>query len=355
MNLNDIEMKLLDRRASVPDELPEIVNERMAEAFRELPSLTVKRKSKWMYIYGSAAAVLVLCLALLGSAFVSPAMVKSLKGIPFFQDLFELTHYIGLQTADEKGMMDEPNVSVTHHGVTLRIPKLVYSGSNIYFVLEQDTIDHQFNNRNYSVGGKVNGESVDMTISQGTMKNWGRTGTPAAAVVTISHSDYSSKDGTPYRFPNEFMLNLKITLVGMEKDTFVFDIPVKKNETATKVVTSDDPPKEWKDFKISLGRIEFTPVMTRLTMNEDYSKQDITKQRDRLWYILEDQDGNQVDSTRGAFGRGIPGTTMVAMNMDMDAFERMPKKIKIIPYFYSSETDKITIIPELIFTVPVNQ
>ncbi|MFM9279911.1 hypothetical protein [Paenibacillus jiagnxiensis] len=48
------------------------------------------------------------------------------------------------------------------------------------------------------------------------MKNWGRSHSPAAAIVTISHVDCSSKDGTPYRFPDEFTLNLEISLAGME-------------------------------------------------------------------------------------------------------------------------------------------
>lgn len=355
MDLNDIEMKLKDSRVPIPDELPHIVGERMAAAFEELPSLTVKRRNKWLYVCGSAAAAFAVCLALLGSAFVSPAMAKSLKGIPFIQDLFQLTHQIGLQTADEKGMMDELNASVTHHGVTLRIPKLVYSGSNIYFVLEQDTDDHLFTNRDFSVNGMVNGEVVDMTVRQGAMKNWGRTGTPSASIVTISHQEFSSKDHTPYRFPDEFTLNLKITLAGMEKDPFMFDIPVKKNETATKIVTSNDPPKEWKQFKISLGKIELTPLMTKLTINEDYAKQDLTKRRERLRYVLEDQDGNQLDSSGSGYGGGIPGTTMVAMHMDMDPFERMPKRLKIKPYLISHETRKKMFIPELEMTVPVDE
>jgi len=279
MDLNDIEKKLSHCRVTSTDEIPEIVRKGMEDAFRELPNLQVKRKHKWKYVWGAAAAAFVLFLGLLTSAFVSPVMAKSLKEVPFFEDIFKLTHHMGLQTAEEQGMLDEPNLSVTHAGVTLRIPKLVYTGSNIYFVLEQDTEDHRFTNRGYSVSGKVNGKIVDMTVSQGNMKNWGRTNSPAAAIVTISHADYSSKDGTPYRFPDEFTLNLEISLVGMDQEKFVFDIPVKKNESETKIITSDAPPKEWREFKISLGKIEVTPVMIRLTMHEDLSKQDLTKNR----------------------------------------------------------------------------
>ncbi|MFB5678378.1 DUF5643 domain-containing protein [Paenibacillus terreus] len=194
-----------------------------------------------------------------------------------------------------------------------------------------------------------------MYVSQGNMKNWGRTDSPAAAVVTISYADYSSKDGTTYRFPDEFTLNLEIGLVGMDQERFVFDIPVKKNESETKIITSDAPPKEWREFKISLGRIEITPVMIRLTMNEDYSKQDLTKRRERLRYMLEDQDGNRIEADRGGFGRGIPNTKMIAMNMDMDPFERMPTQITILPYLISHETREKMIIPELAIKVPVNE
>ncbi|MFM9279910.1 DUF5643 domain-containing protein [Paenibacillus jiagnxiensis] len=95
--------------------------------------------------------------------------------------------------------------------------------------------------------------------------------------------------------------------------------------------------------------------MIRLTINEDYSKQDLTKRREHLQYILKDQEGNRVEANRGGFGSGIPGTKVMAMNMDMDPFERMAKQITILPYLISHETGEKTIIPELTITVTVSK
>ncbi|MFM9279912.1 DUF4179 domain-containing protein [Paenibacillus jiagnxiensis] len=133
MDLNDIEKKLNHCRVVGTDEIPEIVRKGMEDAFRELPNLQVIRKHKWKYVQGAAAAAFVLFLGLLTSAFVSSVMAKRLKELPLFEDVFKLTQHMGLQTAEEQGMMDEPNLSVTHNGVTLRIPKLIPAPTSILY------------------------------------------------------------------------------------------------------------------------------------------------------------------------------------------------------------------------------
>ncbi|GIP26943.1 hypothetical protein J23TS9_20730 [Paenibacillus sp. J23TS9] len=353
MNPNDFETKLKQVAWIPSDELPAIVEMKMNEAFKELPSIGVKRRSGLTYAWGSAAAVFILCLVLLASAFVSPTMAKSLKELPFIQDLFKLTQHIGLQTAEEKGMLEDINQSVTKNGVTIRITKLIYTGSSIYFVLEEDTTDHKFNNRDFSMSGKVNGEIVDMTMSRGPLKNYGRANAPSATIITISHAEYSSKDGKKYNFPDQFTLNLKIGLVDMPKEMFLFDIPVKKNETASRVVTSNDPAKEWKKCKIALGSIEFTPVMTRLTMHEDNGVRDSSERGPHFGYLLVDQDGNQVMTTGSSFGSRIKGTDFMAVTTDVDPLPKIPNSITIRPFIDNYQTGEKTFIPELEMTFPV--
>lgn len=353
MNPNDMETKLIQAAWTSADKVPEIVEHKMNEAFRQLRSIPMKRRSKKNMAWGMAAAAFMVGLVILGSAFVSPTMANSLKEVPILQELFKLTHHLGLQTAEEKGMLENINQSVTKNGVTIRITKLVYSGSSIYFVLEEDTSEHQFNNRDFSMSGKVNGEEVDMRMSRGPLKNWGRDDAPSATIVTISHAEYSSKDGTRYNFPDEFTLNLKIGLVGMPNDVFLFDIPVKKNETASKVVISDDPAKEWGKYRIGLESIEFTPVMTRLTTHEDNGFRKTGDDNIRFGYLLVDQDGHQVESTGSSFGIKIKGKDFMAMTTDLDPFPKIPTSITIKPYIDDFKNDKKTFIPELEMTYPV--
>ncbi|MEC0370354.1 DUF4179 domain-containing protein [Paenibacillus chibensis] len=353
MNPNDLESKL-KRAAWLPtDTLPEIVETKMQEALGQLVSLSPSRRRKRHIGLLSSAAVFMLCLILLASAFISPTMAKSLKEMPFIQEIYKLTNHMGLQTAEEKGMLEDINQSITKNGVTIRITKLVYTGSTIYFVLEEDTADHKFNNRDFSMSGKVNGEYVDMTMSRGPLKKWGRANAPSATIVTVSHAEYSSKDGQKYNFPDQFTLNLKIGLVDMPKDVFLFDIPVKKNEASSRVVTSDAPAKVWGNCKMALGSIEFTPVMTRLTMHEDNGVRDISDSGPKFGYLLVDQDGNQVESTGGSFGSRIKGTDFMAVTTDMDPLPKLPESITIRPYIDDYVTGKKTFIPELEMTIPV--
>ncbi|WP_283657373.1 DUF4179 domain-containing protein [Paenibacillus sp. RC343] len=85
-------------------------------------------------------------MLMVGTGFISPTMAASLKQIPGMNSIFQLAGDLGLQTADEKGLLSKPNLSDTHDGLTLSVPEVIFDGTRVSIALERKTSDKRFLN-----------------------------------------------------------------------------------------------------------------------------------------------------------------------------------------------------------------
>lgn len=93
---------------------------------------------------GTSAALVVAFALVVSTGFISPTMAASLKQIPGIDSIFQLAGDIGLQTADEKGLVSKPNLSDTHDGLTLSVPEVMFDGTRVSIALERQTTDKRF-------------------------------------------------------------------------------------------------------------------------------------------------------------------------------------------------------------------
>lgn len=93
----------------------------------------------------TAASAALIGVMIIGSAYVSPTMAESLKQVPLVDSVFKLAGDLGLQTADQKGLATSSNLSVTHDGITLKVPQIIFDGTRLVVALEKAVGIHSIN------------------------------------------------------------------------------------------------------------------------------------------------------------------------------------------------------------------
>lgn len=350
--MNDFQLKnkLLELRAEEPEIIPEIVELKLMEAFAELEPIkkTASNKRK-VTLVAAAAAILFVCL--FSSAFVSTTIAQTLKGIPIMDRLFKLTGNVGLETADQRGLLSKTSYSITHNEFTLSIKKVIYTGSNVSFVLNMKNNEGGSVPVKYEAFVKIDGKDFPMILSGGHTQIDESNPSEGAAVISVSHSEVDSGTGEMYSFPETFQLGFTLLLDGMEEMPFQFEIPVEKTAEVYKV-TPPHAEKTWNRVKLTVKSLEFTPIMTQLVVNIENSDEIEKLTEGRYFdYVIEDQSGNIVEKSGGLAGTLIRGTEVFSMNAEFRPFDDVPQSVIVKPYIsiYKQEDDTMTrmYIPEL--------
>ncbi|AJS57880.1 DUF4179 domain-containing protein [Paenibacillus sp. IHBB 10380] len=350
MNDFQLQSKLLELRAEEPEILPEIVELKMMEAFAEIEPLKRTASNKFKLTLVAAVAA-ILFGGLFGSAFVSPTIAQTLKGIPFMDRLFTLTGNVGLQNADQKGLLSESSYSIMKNQITVSITKVIYTGSNVSFVLQEQAEKGKRVPLRYQAIVQIDGKGAPIILSSGHTQIDELNPSEGAAVISISHSDeVDSLTGEPYSFPDTFQLGFTVLLEGMEETPFQFEIPVKKNADDNKF-TPPNAEKTWNEVSLSVKSLEFTPVMTQLVVHIDNSDEaDKLTEGQYFEYVIEDQSGNIVEMSKGKSGYWIPGTEVFSTLAELTPFENVPQSVIVKPYisiYKEDGTISRMYIPEL--------
>ncbi|WJH35939.1 DUF4179 domain-containing protein [Paenibacillus sp. CC-CFT747] len=113
-----------------PKELPDGVRSRIELTLACLPDRRPALRPWRPWAWGTAAAA-VTALAVLGSAFVSPAAAAQLRQVPGVASVFRLAGDFGLQAADEKGLVTTVDQQADDQGIELRISEALYDGTRL--------------------------------------------------------------------------------------------------------------------------------------------------------------------------------------------------------------------------------
>ena len=147
MSQVDLDNEISKWKAQQAECLPDAIRLRMDQTYESLEGITlnrqVKRRPYLLRLMISAAALVVVCISLIGSGFVSPTMAHALKKIPTIESIFRLAGDLGLRAADEQGLTKDVNQRITHDGVTLSISELVFDGARLSFVLTDESLDSE--------------------------------------------------------------------------------------------------------------------------------------------------------------------------------------------------------------------
>ncbi|CAH1191408.1 DUF4179 domain-containing protein [Paenibacillus sp. JJ-223] len=322
MKTYDIDRKLREIGKEPLPEVPEIVRRRQDEVYASLADLPMHgrggqtaglRKTRRIALVAASAAAIAL-VGGIGGAMVSPAMADSLKNIPLIGSIFKLADDLGLRTADETGLAAHPDASVTHEGVTLRIPQLVYDGTRLSLAVTREgeglvggIMDSESTGNGmpaifpkgaiHSFDVLIDGQPVHRTTGKREIGLSGKpTSDPNSALYELTAYSLTGEPGPI--LPDSFVLTAKIGLEGIE-EPFVFELPVRKN--TDQLAAAFNEAREWKGNIVTLERIEFTPITTKVGFNITSNDKEARLLRQHLNFELWDDRGRMLGLV-GGFG-----------------------------------------------------
>jgi len=319
MKVCDVEKELREIGKEPLPEVPEIVRRRQDEVYASLADLPMQdrsgrtpgfRKTRRIALVAASAAAIIL-VGGLGGAMVSPAMAESMKNIPLLGSIFKLAGDLGLQTADEKGIAAHLDASVTHEGVTLRIPQLVYDGTRLSLAVTREgggfaagVLDAEFTGNGKpeiypegainSVDVYIDGEAI-YNFGGGRKLLWGGNKTHDRNSAIYELTAFPTLDETPI-LPDEFQLRVEFRLEGIS-EPFAFELPIRKN--AETLALSPLDTREWRGNKVTVEQIQFTPITTKVRLSVLSSDKEAKLLRHHLIFEVWDDQGRVLDHVSG--------------------------------------------------------
>lgn len=352
MSLFDLERELTQSgKKQIAAEVPELIRRKQDEIYAALaemeggarPGRDRQRKKAGKIAAAASAAALI---AVLGSGFVSPAMAQTMKQIPVVGGIFKLADELGLRTAEEQGLVSNPEAYDEHDGTVLKIREVVFDGTLLSFSLQREGGDFHGGISDYKEV-RSGGESkivyekgaikdAEMFVDGVAMKSfpgayrpdltWEPSTDDDAVLFHVFNNSNGSVPNSTH-LPDEFSLTLKITLEGF-KDPFVITLPVHKQ--ADRVTVTSGEQKTWNGLSMTVKELEFSPVSTilRLEVHADHEWTDAEK-GNLLFEVVgsNGEKGNQIG------GKGIyPDRKTVAFDIVLDRFKEAPESVTIKPF-----------------------
>lgn len=280
-----------------------------------------------------ASAVIVFSLVI-GSGFVSPTMAASIKQIPGMDTIFRFAGDLGLRAADEKGLLTKMDASVTHNGLTLNVPGVLFDGTRVSIGVERQTSEEKFfedtvqGNIN-TLDLSINGESIQFYAPKGHSLGYYTMPGKNDNTTFLQLSDSHNQGGKV--FPDQFKLTLTITVLGIS-EPFKFNIPVVKN-TKDNVVLTPAVTRTYESISLTLEKVEITPITTNITTLIKFPEHMRSpSSQPHLGYAIYDDKGNELQQIDGnGFSPTGRGNAML-MDSRFEPFARISKSITIKTY-----------------------
>ncbi|MGW8821859.1 DUF4179 domain-containing protein [Paenibacillus lautus] len=354
MNPFDLDKELREIGKGPRSEVPDMIRRHQDEVYASLTDLPMSTRSNQQHrstkirgmVATTAAAAMI---ALITSAYVSPVMAESLKKIPLISSIFRLADDLGLQTAGERGLAAEPNASVTHQGVTLRIPQVVYDGTRLSLAVKREgegftggisdveVIQEDMDTTLRFQRGAIT--DVEMLIDGTSIHDPGLSDKPGLIgkptsdpnVVLYELIGFSYSENHNQSLPDQFQLTAKITLEGIDAP-YIFNVPVRKN--ADQITVSSGETREWNGFQITLEQLKFTPITTDLILNLERTDKsgELGLGEHNLLFEVWDDRGRELGRISGKGVYRDDRQQQQRLELMFDRFEDAPESITIKPF-----------------------
>ncbi|MGZ7439963.1 DUF4179 domain-containing protein [Paenibacillus sp. TH7-28] len=307
----------------------------------------------WKRTVVAASAAAILGGGIIGSGFVSPAMAEALKQVPVFGTIFKGTTEEAVKAAMDQGLVKDPNLSITHDGVTLKLRDLLYDGTRLSFVLDREGVDLEG-----VVVPFAEREKPEDQIPKGYIREAGPTGSTVlvdgkdimfgedsfakAGVSTAGFGDTSLRDNA-YRgevqltdkaaWGNDFELTIRSKVTGVD-EAFEFKVPVKIEDNA--VLLKPNATKTYEDFSYTVNELVITPVTTRLVIDSTGKVPSSAEQTgdyiaSMMYYDIVDDQGNLLTQNKFGYFHSEPKTEYHVDEL-YSPFNGTPKSITIKPF-----------------------
>jgi hypothetical protein len=377
------------RESSLPkNSMSYQIMNRIGEREMTMTRTSSKRKPnvlKKTILVASAAAVL--GGTVIGSGFVSPVMAATLKQIPVLGVLFEGTSEEAVKAAIEQGILSEPNLSVTHDGVTLKVADVLYDGTRLSFILEREGVDlpgtaSPYFSENAKFIGNPDSEYVKSRTVAKEDQEKGYIEMPRilvdgqeVAMGEGNFGDYPKQDNAyiveltkGLNLPDQFELTIQANVTQVN-ETFEFKVPVNVTNKSV-VVKPDQATKSDGQFSYTVKQLDISPVSTRLVLDSQgpvpaSPEQSGDYSASMVYYELVDDQGNVLNPRKFGYFHSEPKTEYHIDEL-YSPINGTPKSITIKPFTLTvnnkdwsvvghgknSHGDK-TYLKELEMTIPV--
>ncbi len=297
----------------------------------------------WKRTVVAASAAAILGGGIIGSGFVSPAMAEALKQVPVFGTIFKGTTEEAVKAAMDQGLVKDPNLSVTHDGVTLKLRDLLYDGTRLSFVLDREGVDLE-----NTIAPFTEQEKPEDQLPKGYIK----TGGPKIFIdgkefnnkeaTSLGYGDFPPRDNAlraewqlndKTAWGNEFELTIRTEVTGVD-ESFEFKVPVKIADNA--VLLKPNATKTYEDFSYTVNELVITPVTTRLVIDSTGKVPRSAEQTgdyiaSMMYYDIVDDQGNLLTQNKFGYFHSEPKTEYHVDEL-YSPFNGTPKSITIKPF-----------------------
>nr|WP_254664079.1 DUF4179 domain-containing protein [Paenibacillus sp. HGF5] len=300
-----------------------------------------------------ASAAAVLGGTVIGSGFVSPVMAATLKQIPMLGVIFEGTSEDAVKAAIEQGILSEPNLSVTHDGVTLKVADVIYDGTRLSIILEREGVDlpgtaSPYISEDATLIGNQDSEYVKSRKVAKEDQEKGYIEMPRilvdgqeVAMGEGNFGDYPQQDNAyiveltkGLKLPDQFELTIQANVTQVN-ETFEFKVPVNVTNKSV-VVKPDQATKSDGPFSYTVKQLDISPVSTRLVLD---SKGEVPSSAEQtgdysasmVYYELVDDQGNVLTPRKFDYFNSKPETEY-HIDQLYSPVNGTPKSITIKPF-----------------------
>ncbi|GJM74185.1 hypothetical protein HMSSN036_64010 [Paenibacillus macerans] len=262
-----------------------------------------------------------------------------------------------MKAAMDQGLVKDPNLSVTHDGVTLKLRDLLYDGTRLSFVLDREGVDLE-----NTIAPFTEQEKPEDQLPKGYIK----TGGPK---IFIDGKEFSNKEATSLGygdFPprdnalraewqlndktawgNEFELTIRTEVTGVD-ESFEFKVPMKIADNA--VLLKPNATKTYEDFSYTVNELVITPVTTRLVIDSTGKVPRSAEQTgdyiaSMMYYDIVDDQGNLLTQNKFGYFHSEPKTEYHVDEL-YSPFNGTPKSITIKPFTLTVNKNDWSVVGE---------
>ena len=290
-------------------------------------------KSKLYPLIGAAS--LAIC-ALIGSAFVSPAMAKVLSSIPVMNSVFEFVGDRGLEIASQKGLSEKIEKTVIDKNISLTMKDIFFDGTRLSISYIQKSPNEWDDLGELKL--KVNGKEINFGDS--------RTGeflsdNQYAGVINIRPTE---------ELPDSFNLSISLENIGKVTGDWNFEIPVTKSKEAVKTIQTNQT-MDYKDTKVTVKTVKIGPAGIKLSVDLTSSAGENPQMVDDsllLFNLLNDKGESLTSSGGSGSGNDEGGKHVMNMEYSFSPLEESSEFITISPFLIPITIEDSTRIEQLL-------
>ena len=294
--------------------VPSIIDKRVEETLKQLPSKKTKKK----IYYALSVATIALSMTF-GLSLFSPTFANTLKELPFIGSAFEFVGDIGVKKGKNEGLTTELGEQVEVDGQLITFTETLYDGGEIHigYILEVNESDQ----------GPSFMNNLELLIDGKSIDSYGMGGNESEIEKGIYAGTLSIR--VRDKIPDSFVLGIR----SREGKSWSVELPVEKKGNHQAFLVSKVEKSE--DLTILYDQITFFPTSTeislRLIMDEKTYFDDKYMMLD---YLVMDDKGRvlQPFSSGGGGGGPVNGKVLHTFKYYYEPLQTIPNSLTIKPY-----------------------